>query len=189
MLLKELNQLNEASEAGRAYFGRLKKIDSLMSWMYDKGILTAGEKAKKDTIFRAYYRYYNDGDFPKALAIKGLSGKWGDRKENEKALEDYLESFIKPILAKYMPRVDRKEFRLDKMIGNLNTVIGVAKHQDANGLLKYWLKTVKVNDERLVALVDKLEEENDNLVKELDKVDPNNKGYVTGQHIGSFGEE
>ena len=114
------------------------------------------------------------------MVIKGLSGKWGDRKENEKALEDYLESFIKPILAKYMPRVDRKEFRLDKMIGNLNTVIGVAKHQDANGLLKYWLKTVKVNDERLVALVDKLEEENDNLVKELDKVDPNNKGYVTG---------
>jgi hypothetical protein len=179
MLLKELHQINEASSAGRAWEGRLKKVDALMSWMYDKGILTAGEKAKKDTIFRAYYRYYNDGDFPKALAIKGLSGKWGDRKENEKALEDYLESFIKPILAKYLPRVDRKEFRLDKMIEGLNTVIDVAKHQDAHGLLTYWLKKVKVNDEKLVALVDKLEEENNNLVSELNRVDPNNKNKVT----------
>lgn len=171
MLIKEL--LTEASVPRRAWDGKLKKVDALLSWMYDKDILNKGEKAKKDQIFRAYYRFYNDGDMPSALKMKGLS-RYSDKKEVEMALEKYLEDFIKSTLTKYLPKVDRTDFRLDKAIKDLNTVIDVSSRNDAHGLLTYWLKTVKLNDEdsALKAMVDTLDAQYKALKEEANEVDP-----------------
>lgn len=149
--------LTEAPDAGRAWDGRLKRIDALMSWLYDKDILTKGEKAEKDRIFRAYYRYYNDGDWPSFLSKQGFS-KYSDRDESKKALEKYLNDFIKKILGKYMSKIDRTEFRIDNTINHLKDVQMVASNANAHGLLTYWLtKTeIKDNDGRLATLVTKL---------------------------------
>lgn len=157
-LLKEMLELHEASEARRAWNGNLKNIDALMSWMYEKDILTATDKKAKDTVFYQYYRYYNDGDMPAALKRKGYNRFMG-KERVEKALEEYLEEFIKKMLSKYLPKVDRTEFRLDRAIKSLSTVQGVAKDDDAHGLLTYWLKTVKINDEagELAKLVSSLD--------------------------------
>ena len=113
--------------------------------MYDKDILTATDKQEKDKVFRQYYRYYNDGDLPAALRVKGIS-KYNEKRVEEE-LEKYLEAFIKKMLAKYLPKIDRTEFRYDSIIKNLETVHSVAKNNDTHGLLEYWLKKVKVKDE------------------------------------------
>lgn len=37
----------EAVKPRRAWSGKIKKIDELLAWMYDKGIMNKGERAKK----------------------------------------------------------------------------------------------------------------------------------------------
>lgn len=46
----------EEAKAGRAWNGRLNKIDELLQWMYSNDILNKGEKAQKDALFHQYYR-------------------------------------------------------------------------------------------------------------------------------------
>lgn len=174
--------LSEASTPRRAWEGKLKNVDSLLAWMYEKDILTKTEKAKKDVIFRQYYRYYNDGDMPKALSVKGFS-KF-DAKHNpdklEAALEEYLETFIKELLGKYLPKIDREEFRLDKWIADLATVIRIADEYDFHGLLTYWLKNVRLRDPelKLKEMVDKLQGQYDKLKEIADEYDRSSSNYT-----------
>ena len=63
-IMENFREMFLEAEPLRAWNNKLKSIDDLMSWMYDKDILNKGEKSDKDRIFRQYYRYYNDGDFP-----------------------------------------------------------------------------------------------------------------------------
>jgi hypothetical protein len=107
--------IEERSNAGRAWEGRLDNVDDLMAWLYRKDILSTQDKAEKDKIFTGYYRFYNDGDTPDWLRI--------DRNETpEEALEDALDNFIKEILAKYAGKYDRKTFRYDTLLSQLNTL-------------------------------------------------------------------
>lgn len=161
--------LNEASKPMRAWSGKLKKIDAILAWMYNKNILSKTDKARKDKVFYQYYRYYNDGDMPAALKVKGFS-KFSNEKRVEEELEKYLETFIKEMLAKYLPRVNRSAFRLDDLIGNLNVVRDVARRNDAHGLLTYWLKKVKIKDEDKVleGYVNELKTAYDTFSKMLD---------------------
>ena len=161
--------LNEVSKPRRGWSGKLSRIDALLAWMYDKGILTKGEKAEKDKIFRQYYRYYNDGDLPGAMRKQGHSlikkGKYskGMDQDGEEALEKYLEAFIKKILGKYMSKIDRSEFRIDKAIGDLTTAKRVASDGYHKDVVKYWIDKVKIKDEggQLANLVSSLENAND----------------------------
>ena len=99
---KEVNEtLHEASHAGRAWSGKIKNIDNLLSWMYDKGILNKTEQAEKDRTFRQYYRYYNDGDIPQGM-------RFDSEEKIELAIEQKVEEFIKKILAKYTGKYDRR---------------------------------------------------------------------------------
>lgn len=182
MLVKEL--LTEASTARRGWDGKLKKVDALLAWMYDKDILTKGEKSKKDQVFRAYYRYYNDGDMPGTLKSQGFN-KYSDPAKVEAALEKYLEDFMKTLLTKYLPKIDRTEFRLDKLISDLNTVISVATQHDAYGLLTYWLKTVKLSDPdgTLKQLVDTLNTQYAALKDEADAKHPASHNRVMSSRV------
>lgn len=192
MLIQELVQINEASHARRAWDGKLEKIDKLMAWMYDKGILTKGEQSKKDRIFRSYYRYYNDGDMPAALKNRGFD-RYSPKPAVEKALEEYLEDFIKSMLAKYLPKVDRTAFRIDSALKELRTVISVAKDDDIGGLLSYWIKKVKISDQEesnhLSKLVDELNEKFDALKAELNEASPKTSNYTIKYRIEQMKEE
>jgi len=156
----EINDtLHEASQAGRAWSGKIANIDNLMSWMYDKGILNKGEQAEKDGRFREYYRWYNDGDYPRGL--KGMPDK-----KVEEYLENRIEEFIKKVLAKYAGKYDRKDFRVDTLLGDLNTlqnIVGGYKQSngavgepDAYGLLNYWGKKINTNDSEFEKLLGEL---------------------------------
>jgi hypothetical protein len=143
----EVNEtLHEASHAGRAWAGKLKNIDNLMSWMYDKGIINKAEQAEKDRTFREYYRYYNDGDIPRGL--KGLSDE-----KVEIYIEEKVEEFIKKILAKYTGKFDRRDFRVDTLLGDLYTLDSIVGGReggkfepDPYGLLNYWGKNIKTGN-------------------------------------------
>lgn len=181
-----INELNEA-KAGRAWNGRLGKIDSLLAWMYDKDILNKGEKAKKDSIFRKYYRYYNDGDFPKG--VKDENGETIYKGMNpdyvENALENQLDEFIKKILSKYFNKIDRGMFKIDTGIDKIETVIGVADDFDVHGLVTYWKKDV--SDKNVLSLINNLEKSYSKLHSDMDKIDPNNSNMSMGYRINNMG--
>jgi hypothetical protein len=165
--------INEA-KARRAWSNRLVQIDKLMAWMYTKDILNKGEKKRKDVLFRQYYRYYNDGDFPKSLESKGL-GRWSDPKQVETALEELLEEFIKKILSKYMGKINRKEFYLDEFLQQMETLKGVVGRYDAYSLLDYWGKKIDVKNSDFEKLLKRLKGEyktaNDAVNKAVDTLE------------------
>lgn len=144
-ILKHKEFVNEA-KSRRAWEGKIEQIDNLLAWMYEQDILNKGEKSKKDTIFRQYYRYYNDGDFPRALANKGYS-KYDSQEKIELALEEYLETFIKSILSKYLPKINREQFRYDNFLNELNQLISIVEHYDIHGFVTYWSKETTIDDE------------------------------------------
>lgn len=137
--------IDEASHPRRAWSGKIENIDKLLSWMYDKNILNKGEKAEKDSKFRQYYRFYNDNDFPAGLRSRGIHPGM-KREVIESALEEYIEEFIKKVLAKYTGKFDRKDFHIDTILSDLNTLHSKTIEPDPYGLLEYWGKKINVND-------------------------------------------
>lgn len=131
-LNEEIRKLVEV-KAGRAWQGKLKRIDDLIAWMYDKDILTQSDKKKKDSLFHKYYRYYNDGDFPRGIKSVSASeyrwsrtaSSWKKEVEDkiEYELEQQLETFMVYILNKYLPKINRKEFHYDRAIEKIHEVI------------------------------------------------------------------
>lgn len=153
----EVNEtLHEASQAGRAWSGKLENVDKLMSWMYDRGIINKGEQAEKDRTFRQYYRYYNDGDIPQTM--RGMKDE-----EIELAIEAKVEEFIKKILAKYTGKYDRRDFRVDTLLGDLYTLDNIVGghdggkgEPDAYGLLNYWGKKINTGDSEFEKMLGEL---------------------------------
>lgn len=183
----------EESKPGRAWNGRLEKIDELLKWMYSTDVLNKGEKAKKDVLFNQYYRYYNDGDMPKGLKTPegySLSKYHGDDLVAA-ALEYKLEEFIKKILSKYLGTIDRGMFNIDLELSKINTLISVVDRGAIHGLAKYWIKDVK--DSEIITIVKELESKYDVLDKESKEAankHPWEKSYDNpGGHSLSFRKE
>lgn len=151
----------EESKPGRAWNGRLEKIDELLKWMYSTDVLNKGEKAKKDVLFNQYYRYYNDGDMPKGLKTPegARVSKWHGDDIAAAALEYKLEEFIKKVLTKYLGSVDRGLFSIDSQLSKIDTVISVVDREDIHSLVKYWVKDVK--DSEIIDVVKELESKYD----------------------------
>lgn len=151
--------IEEKSNAGRAWEGRLGNVDDLMAWLYRKDILTTTEKVEKDKIFNGYYRFYNDGDTPDWLRV--------DRNETEEeALENALDDFIKEILAKYTGKYYRNTFRYDTLLSELNTLQTYIKDTarptvfsyDVHSFLYFYNKTPKTGNAKFDKSVVKLEQ-------------------------------
>ena len=93
----------------RCWGNGLKRLDGLMSYMYDREILGKVDRYYKDTKFYRYYRYYNDGDFPRGL--KGIRKYASSDTEVAEALERDVTDFMKRVLKKYKGKINRKDFR------------------------------------------------------------------------------
>lgn len=179
--------LTEATKAKN-----LRHIDNLLAWMYDKDILTKTEKAEKDKKFHAYYRYYNDGDFPKALSSKGI-GRYAPKDIIEDALEEYIRDFIKKILSKYAGKYSRKEFRYDQLNEQLNYAL---KYCDINDEyfspdnLLHWINYIPNKDEELVDLIHKLDVEYEKLNSNMKEIENKNSDTIKQKeeyyYVGSF---
>jgi len=100
---------DQKTKVHRAWNNKLKGINNLLFWMYETDVLNKGEKAKKDSIFRQYTRYYNDGDAPRGVLTKYKVGPY-DTLNVELKLEQYLEDFICLILNKYRGKYDKTEY-------------------------------------------------------------------------------
>lgn len=180
----EVNEtLHEASHAGRAWSGKIGNIDNLLSWMYDKGILNKTEQAEKDRTFRQYYRYYNDGDIPQGL--RGLSDE-----KIELHIEQKVEEFIKKILAKYTGKYDRRDFRVDTLLGDLYTLQNIVgghdggkMEPDPHGLLNYWGKKINTGNSDFEKMLGELQPMYDAARKDGDSA------LEQAIKNGSFGDE
>ena len=161
--------VNEA-KARRGWSGRIKRLDGLLAWMYDKSILSERDKARKDSVFRQYYRYYNDGDFPPTLRSKGFA-KYSPRAAVELALEELLENFIKDVLKRYAGKYDRREFRLDMAVKDITQLKEIVDEMDAYGLLSYWAKAIGPRDDAFSKLLADLQPAYDALRSAVDAKD------------------
>lgn len=171
--MKTFKQFLTEAKAGNAWNGKIEHIEKLLSWMYDKDILTKAEKAEKDKIFKAYFRYYNDGDFPRALLSKGID-KYSSDEEIGVALEEYLNDFIKRILSKYAGKYSRKEFRYDQLINQINDAISQCDIDDkyfSPSSLTYWVNYIPNKDDELVNLIYKLNTEYDKLDSNMKEIE------------------
>lgn len=171
--------LNEV-KAGRAWEGKLKRIDDFLKWLYNKDMLTKAEKDKKDTIIRQYYRYYNDGDWPAILSRRGFSKFGGElhTKEAEKELESYLEDFIKSILSKYADDETRKVFKYENMLNKINFVIKQVEENNINGFLDAWAYRFSNPSDEFLNHVEKMKEEFVKFKNLLKLTDPENSNYI-----------
>jgi hypothetical protein len=160
--------IDEASVPGRAWSGKLENLDKLFSWLYSKGIMSKREQASKDSIFRQYYRWYNDGDFPRAIA--GTVSRYDRKEVIETALEAAIEKFMKQILNKYTGKYDRREFHIDTLLGDLKTLQDVVDRVDTHGLLNYWGKKINTNDSEFEKLLGELRPLHDDLVNSANAV-------------------
>lgn len=176
--------LNEASYPQRAWDGRLKKINQLIQWLYEKKIMNAGERKEWDKVVRNYYRYYNDGDAPRI--IKGVS-KYTPANEIEPALEEKLEEFIKKVLSKYQGKYNRTDFRLDTAISKAQQVIKVCDTSDeyfSSTSVIYWIKDAfDTNNEEIKELLTVFEEAIKKFKEEVSKVVPSYPNKVEGSII------
>tara|TARA_Y100000389_G_C17450880_1_gene514705 strand:+ start:1167 stop:1898 length:732 start_codon:yes stop_codon:yes gene_type:complete len=165
--------LNEATFPGRAWEGKLDNIANLFDYMYSKDILTKKEKKIKDRVFRAYYRFYNDGDFPRGIANKYGVTKYDSPKAITTALEQYLEDFMKQVLSKYSTKINRTDYRLSSLLSELRTLRNVITDYEASALLRYWSKKTTVHDSRFGELLIDLERSyrvwEDSADKDIDK--------------------
>ena len=186
MRLREF--LNEAAHPRRAWNGKLEKIDKLLAWMYDKDILSKGDQKRKDSIFNAYYRYYNDGDFPRILSTRGFN-KYQDKTKIETALENIIDEFLKEMLTKYLPKVDRTTYRLDQTLKVIDDAIRWANDADDLYLTRF-ADRLKLGDDSLVKLfLEKLSKESTDLKEVLDAVSPNTKSYPADYRIKRMEED
>lgn len=174
MVTKIIEKALNETKPRRARSGGIENIDKLLSWMYAKGILTKSEQNQKDSLFRQYYRYYNDGDHPRGLSKNGIS-KWDSKEKIETALEEKIDTWIKGILSKYSKKVNRTEFRYDQFISELSTIKSVISDYDAHGLINYWGKKANINDTRFGELLNKLSTQYQSLKSEIDNLIPNVK--------------
>lgn len=159
--------LTEASNPGRLG-SKMKNIDDLFSWLYDKDILTQTDKNKKDSLFRKYYRYYNDGDFPRG--VKGVT-RWDHPTDIAKALEDQAEEFIKYVLAKYVGRYDRNDFKISKYKKQLDSLKRrLTDIMRGHSTVSFWLDRVSpalIDKSEFLQTIEEIKDVEEKLKKEI----------------------
>lgn len=178
--------LQEASFAGRAWEGKLSKINELLDWFDKKKIMNATERKEYERIKRNYYRWHNDGDKPGIL--KKDIQFYTTNNDISSMLETKLEDFIKKILSKYQGKYNRSEFNIDKAINNLQEVIRLSDTSDEFVHIPHLIKDLKSmlnsEDEEVKSYIKQLEDVNTLLDKELEPIIPENmKTKVTGAKL------
>ena len=111
--------------------------------------------AKKNSLFNAYYRWYNDGDFPTFLTQYGVYRGMSETTINDK-LEELITDFLTAILSKYLSKVDRGEIRAKVYIANIDTVLRNLKEGDFYSVYSYYANIVNIDDSNWATLLEKL---------------------------------
>ena len=134
--MSNVQSIEDTVKIGRAWNNKLDNINELLSWMYEEDILNKTEKAEKDRTFRAYYRYYNDGDQPRGIAH-------ADKEWTRKYLENSVNEFIAKILTKKQGKYSRADFRKSRKIDQLRTLERLAADFDCHALFTHFAPKVK----------------------------------------------
>lgn len=155
---------------GRAWEGKLNKIDTYLEHVYD--LMSQSDKNLKDNVFHAYYRHYNDGDF-KSLPVKRLKLKpeiqkkyeiwknqdsWSKKSEKyvkmyEEVLEAAAEEVMKILFNKYKKSISRAKVNFNEFKKLISYVL-----EDFN---EYWIRklTKHTDDKDINSIANKLNTE------------------------------
>ena len=148
--------LNEAkSKSGRAWNNKLARIEEFINYLQSNNLLGKRELAKKQSLFNGYYRWYNDGDFPKFLTTHGVYRGMPESIISDK-LEELVTKFMTEILSKYMSKVDRGDVRTSVYISKIDTVLRNLKEGSYNYVYAYYAAEVNIDDSNWNDLLDKL---------------------------------
>jgi len=130
VLRKFTDVLNEA-KVGRAWEGKLARIEKLIQYMDDNNLLSKGDSSKFESVARRYNRWYNDGDIPKGSGISKDELQYNQKSASERIdqyLEELLEDTLRTILSKKLKKVDRTDFRYSEKIKNLELIKNMVAH-------------------------------------------------------------
>jgi len=167
---------------GRAWSGKLKKVDEYLSALYEH--MSDSDKNLKDKIFQIYYRYYNDGDI-KAIPVKNLKlnqkmqdmyadymsftksvreKKWNADKYEE-VLEAAVESVMRKLMTKYKGVISRAKVNYDKYKDIMKTIISYDYNEP------YWLEALvkRKDNPEIAAIAKKLKEQRDKWYEDFEK--------------------
>ena len=115
--------------------------------------------------------------------------KYQNPQRIEEALEAAIDEFLKQMLTKYLPKVDRTVYRMDQTLKTIDQLTRIANDVDPYAL-EVFSKDLKLEDDSLLVMfLDKLFEESKDLNEELDKVSPNTQGYSTKYRIAYMKED
>ena len=155
--------------------------------MYNKDILNSREKQIKDSLFRSYYRYYNDGDFPARLRKYDLH-KHSNPKQIEEALEKEVEEFITQILSKYAGTYDRSEFNYSVLINKIkNAIYFTNLHKNyfclddvIRGIRA--IKSLSNDDDEIKSYIEQLNQLTDKFKNDVEIAATNNQDKITDEY-------
>lgn len=99
----------------RAWNGRLNNLNAFANYLDENDILNKGESNEKAKIFHQYYRFYNDGDYPRGYKFAAYT-------KAQEYLEDRLEKFMKKIVKKYMSAEIRTAVREKRLADTIETI-------------------------------------------------------------------
>lgn len=123
-------------KAGNFWNNKLSNIDGWECFIYDK--MTKTDKTKKDRANYQYYRYYNDGDFPKGLKTEEGNPvrKWTSKETIETILERNVYKNAVYFIKKYMTAENRKEFYIFQETSILKKVMRAFDEMSTS--IDYW---------------------------------------------------
>lgn len=116
--------MQKVGNVRRFWDNKLSNIDGWECFMYDS--MTNTDKSNKDRVNHRYYRYYNDGDFPRGLrTASGMTiNKYMGESIIEEALEKTAENNARYLIKKYMNAENRKAFYNYEYFQNKTYLIG-----------------------------------------------------------------
>ena len=156
MYTKYEQWLNEAkSKTGRAWNNKLNRIEEFIRYLESNNLLSKRELQKKNSLFIAYYRWYNDGDFPKFLTQHGVYRGMPESTISDK-LEEILTNFLTAILSKYLSKVDRSEVRTSVYIKEIDSVLRSLKEGLYYDVYTYYASKINIDDSNWADLLEKL---------------------------------
>lgn len=160
------------NKAGRIWEGKLNNIIVFINYLYED--LSKTDKHRYDAVTNSYYRYYNDGDFPRILASQVNKNS---KAMIEKLLEQKIEDFLKKILSEHCNTEKRKLIRKKRKIDTLRTIESTYTQEDVHSFL-YYRNKVRIPNERFYDLCTVLERMYTELKKKVEEeINPDYNHY------------
>lgn len=176
-MTKQIKQIQENVKAQRGWNGNLERINGLCTMIVDSELTTEALAKRYRKVVHQYYRFYNDGDFPRLVSSYGV-------RKHDADIEEALETELNTVLAKVLKHATvqmRSQLRMNKKYNRAYMIKQMAEKQELHGLIPdydkpvswgsnqgYWFKQLLQTDLEAMPELKTLVEESLPLYKRID---------------------